>query len=49
MVDVQTSLDQANKWLQNFFAQIDTYETLAVIAIGLGVLMIIAGAVLLTL
>jgi hypothetical protein len=38
---------QAYTWLETFFKQIDTYEIIAVVAIGVGLIMVIIGFILL--
>jgi hypothetical protein len=39
--------EQAKAWLIAFFKQIDTYEIIAVCAIGVGFLLVITGIILL--
>ncbi len=47
MADFQKSLQEKYQavatWLKNFFDQIDLYETLAVVAIALGMILFIVG------
>ena len=41
---ISRSFNQALDWTKNFFATIDTYEIIAVSAIGIGLILIIVGA-----
>lgn len=43
----QEKINQALVWLNAFFKQIDQLELFAVIAIGLGLLLVIAGIIIL--
>lgn len=43
---IKRSLQQAQAWIEDFFRTIDTYETIAVSAMGIGIILIVAGSVL---
>lgn len=43
----QEKINQALAWLDTFFKQLDQLELFAVIAIGLGLLLVIAGIIML--
>ncbi|MFW5865465.1 MAG: hypothetical protein ACOCU6_00030 [Nanoarchaeota archaeon] len=43
---IKSSLQQAQAWIEDFFRTIDTYETIAVSAIGIGIILIVAGSIL---
>ncbi|MFP4119157.1 MAG: hypothetical protein ACLFTH_03825 [Candidatus Woesearchaeota archaeon] len=43
---INQSLKQARAWLINFFKTIDTYETIALGGMGLGLVLIITGIIL---
>ena len=49
VADVKKYYAQAMAWLRAFFKQIDTYEIIAVCAIGVGFLLVIVGIILLIL
>jgi len=40
-------MKSTKEWLHSFFKTIDNYETIAVAAIGLGIILIIVGIILL--
>ena len=43
---ISSYIHQAIDWLKNFFATIDTYEIIAVSAIGVGLILIIVGSII---
>lgn len=43
---INSYLKKAQSWVKNFFKTIDMYETIAVGAMGLGLVLIIAGSIM---